>query len=90
MNGVELATRIRQDHPNCKILFLSGSVTIIDLLAEIQAAGHDFILVDKPVHPAVLIDAIKEALQDAESLARTDPSPLLPEASPSSNSAWTD
>jgi CheY-like chemotaxis protein len=63
MNGVELAIRIRHDFPKCKIMFLTGSVTIDDLLAQVEAAGHDFVLVDKPVHPAVLIEAINETLE---------------------------
>jgi DNA-binding NtrC family response regulator len=74
MNGVELAIRIKQDCPGCKVLLFSGQVSIVDLLADAQAAGHEFVLVNKPAHPAVLIDAINEALQDAESLARRKPS----------------
>lgn len=66
MNGVDLAMRIKQDYPNCKILFLTASVTILDLLAEVEAAGHDFVLVDKPVHPAILIGAIQKTLQDTD------------------------
>jgi DNA-binding response OmpR family regulator len=73
MTGIELAVRIRQDCPNCKVMLLSGHGSIVDLLAEADSDGHDFVLVDKPVHPAVLIERINEVLQDAGSLA-----PLAP------------
>jgi DNA-binding response OmpR family regulator len=62
MNGIELAVRIKQDCPNCKVMLLTGHGSTIDLLAEAEADGHDFVLVDKPVHPAVLIERINEVL----------------------------
>jgi CheY-like chemotaxis protein len=74
MNGVELAIRIKQDCPGCKVLLFSGQVSIIDLLAEAEAAGHDFVVVHKPAHPAVLIEAINEALQEDGRPARHEPS----------------
>ncbi len=68
MNGVELAIRIKADCPGCKVLLFSGQGSIVDLLAEAKAAGHNFLLVNKPVHPAVLIEAINETLQEIGSL----------------------
>jgi DNA-binding response OmpR family regulator len=78
MNGIELATRIRKDSPRCIVLYFSGDFSILDLLAEAKAAGHDFAVLDKPVHPAILIDRINEAFQDAESPPRPDPLPCSP------------
>jgi DNA-binding response OmpR family regulator len=72
LNGIELAIRIKHDCPNCKVLLFSGNVTIIDLVAQAQAAGHDFVLVNKPVHPSVLVSRISEVLQDAGSLTRPE------------------
>ena len=63
MNGIELAARIRQDSPRCKVLFFSGSVHTDDLLAQVQGAGSDCVIVNKPVPPAILIDTINEALR---------------------------
>lgn len=57
-----LAVRISRDCPNCKVMLLSGHGSIIDLLADAEADGRDFVLVDKPVHPAVLIEKIGEVL----------------------------
>jgi len=63
MTGIELAVRIRQNCPSCKVLLFSGQVSIVNLLAQAEADGHDFVLVDKPVHPAVLIEKIGEVMQ---------------------------
>jgi CheY-like chemotaxis protein len=69
MSGIELAVQIRQDCPNCKVMLFSGQVSIINLLAQAQADGHDFVLVDKPIHPAVLIERICKVLQDTGRVA---------------------
>lgn len=66
MNGIELAVRIKQECPTCKVLLFSGQVSVINLLAQAQANGHDFEFVYKPVHPAVLIEKIGEVLQDSD------------------------
>ena len=63
MTGIELAVRIKQNCPSCKVLLFSGQVSIVNLLAQAEADGHDFVLVDKPVHPAVLIEKIGEVMQ---------------------------
>jgi DNA-binding response OmpR family regulator len=63
MSGIELPFRIRQKRPSCKILLFSGQVSFVDLLAEAQEHGHEFFVVRKPVHPAVLIERINEVLQ---------------------------
>ena len=63
MTGIELAVQIRKNCPGCKVLLLSGQVSILILLAQVQADGHDFVLVAKPVHPAVLIETIDEVMQ---------------------------
>jgi DNA-binding NtrC family response regulator len=64
MTGVELAVRIRENCPSCKVLLFSGQVSVINLLAQAEANGHNFEFVYKPVHPAVLIEKINEVLQD--------------------------
>jgi CheY-like chemotaxis protein len=69
MNGIELAARIRQDCPTCKVVFFSGEVSVINLLAEAQAALPDFVLVSKPTHPALLAEKINEVLEGDGSLA---------------------
>jgi DNA-binding response OmpR family regulator len=73
MNGIELAVRIRQECPNCRVMLLTGHGSIVDLLADADADRHDFVLVDKPVHPAVLIEKINEVLQGTGNITRLQP-----------------
>jgi CheY-like chemotaxis protein len=55
MNGLELATRIRKHCPDCRIVITSGHIAVV---AEQMGAGMDFTLLQKPVHPPVLLVAI--------------------------------
>lgn len=59
MNGVELAIAVRQRLPETKILLFSGQAGTTDLLEQARAAGHDFELLEKPMHPVRLIEHLK-------------------------------
>lgn len=59
MNGVELAIEVRRKLPQTKILLFSGQAGITDLLEEARAAGHDFEVLEKPMHPVRLIEHLK-------------------------------
>jgi CheY-like chemotaxis protein len=59
MNGIELAMQLRREIPACKILLFSGQIGAADLLQEAKATGHDFLLVQKPIHPTKLVEAIR-------------------------------
>lgn len=58
LSGVELAIRMKNRHPGCRVLLFSGQAATADLLAEARGAGHDFLLLTKPVHPADLLRQI--------------------------------
>jgi CheY-like chemotaxis protein len=60
MNGVELAIAIRQNYPATKILLFSGQAGISEILRNAQERGFTFDLIGKPIHPARLIERIKE------------------------------
>jgi CheY-like chemotaxis protein len=60
MNGVELAIAIRQSCPSTKILLFSGQAGILEILQKAQELGFTFDLVAKPIHPARLIERLKE------------------------------
>jgi CheY-like chemotaxis protein len=60
MNGIDLAIRIKSKCPNCKILLFSGQAATADLLESARTEGHDFVLLEKPVHPSDLLAAIKK------------------------------
>jgi DNA-binding NtrC family response regulator len=76
MNGIELAVRIRQSCPACKVLLVSGQISIINLLAQAGVEGQDFAFVNKPVHPQVLIEKINEILEENPSFMHATTSTL--------------
>ena len=60
-SGTELAVRIAQTFPACKILLCSGQATIgIKLISEAGAKGYDFELLQKPIHPSEILRRLRE------------------------------
>jgi len=59
MNGVDLAVRVKELLPSCKILLFSGQAATVDLLEEASRNGHEFALLTKPVHPKDLLKALQ-------------------------------
>lgn len=55
MNGIDLAIRVKQHMPGCRILLFSGQAATFDMLEEARRAGYDFELLTKPVHPKDLL-----------------------------------
>jgi len=63
MTGIDLALKVCELWPDCRILLLSGQATaIIDTLGRIHRAGHVFEVLAKPVHPLAVIDAMHRLL----------------------------
>jgi DNA-binding NtrC family response regulator len=60
MNGVELAKAIRKMHPSTKILLFSGQVGVSEILLDAEQQGYYFELLAKPLHPAKLIERLRE------------------------------
>ena len=58
MTGIELGIAIRATAPTCKILLFSGQVDALEQLGRAAAAGHAFELLQKPVQPKVLVEAL--------------------------------
>lgn len=56
LSGVELAIRTKKSRPQCKILLFSAYAS--DLLQRAWAAGHEFRLLQKPLHPEALLREI--------------------------------
>jgi DNA-binding response OmpR family regulator len=69
MTGVELAMALLERIPECRILLFSGHATLADL-AGARAAGHDFPLLTKPVHPAEMLRNVKYCLGSGRAEAR--------------------
>jgi FixJ family two-component response regulator len=68
MSGIELAMALSAEFPKCKVLLFSGHAAAADLV-EARAAGYDFPLLAKPVHPAEIVRYISKCLRGGESAA---------------------
>lgn len=68
MSGIELAIKVRELSPGCRILLFSGQATTADLLAAAKAEAHHFELLSKPVYPKDLVSRIRGLV--------TEPAPL--------------
>lgn len=60
LNGIDLGVQFKAIHPKCRILLFSGQAATSDLLSHARSKGHDFPLLEKPVHPKDLLAALKE------------------------------
>jgi CheY-like chemotaxis protein len=58
LSGIDLAIRIKEEFPACKILLFSGQAATANLLEEAAAKGYEFDLITKPIHPADLLRKI--------------------------------
>lgn len=59
LSGIDLAIRIKEKRPQCRILLFSGQAATADLLAEARKSGNDFHILSKPVHPNDLLAGIR-------------------------------
>ena len=55
ISGIDLAMKMRAQHPTCKILLFSGHPSTPGLVEDARARGHEFHLLLKPVPPAELL-----------------------------------
>ena len=60
MTGIELALSLELMVPECRILLFSGQAATVDLLDEARRLGHDFTILNKPVHPNDLLRHVSE------------------------------
>lgn len=63
MTGIELAITVRRIYPDCKIILFSGQASTADLLASARAEGHQFTLLNKPLHPQDLLQRVSDGLK---------------------------
>lgn len=60
MSGVQMAILIKKSLPATCIVLLSGQAATAELMRQAAAAGYDFDLLAKPIHPEDLIRKLKE------------------------------
>jgi len=59
MNGIQAAIAIRALCPDCKIVLTSGNERTAVLLAEAARDGFSFDILAKPVHPSIILEALR-------------------------------
>lgn len=69
MNGVDLATRIRDEYPLCKILLFSGVPANDPLIEEAEQLGLNCAYLRKPAHPETLVTTARELLHPSRQSA---------------------
>jgi DNA-binding NtrC family response regulator len=74
LSGVDLAMLVKAQYPQCRILLFSGQASTQDLLEDARLLGHDFQLLQKPVHPSAMLASIR-ALAVGSDLCRLVPVP---------------
>lgn len=68
LSGIDLAIKVQELCPNCKVLLFSGQSASEELLEAASADGYRFDLIYKPVHPKDLLRKIQEVTGDTPPL----------------------
>jgi DNA-binding response OmpR family regulator len=63
LSGIDLAIRVKEMQPTCRVMLFSGQADTVDLLATARELGHDFYLITKPIHPTGLLVRIKSPVE---------------------------
>jgi CheY-like chemotaxis protein len=64
LTGIDLAFRLKEICPVCKIILFSGQTkTTTDLLEAARREGHEFTVLAKPIYPTELLARIKEEME---------------------------
>jgi DNA-binding response OmpR family regulator len=63
MNGIDLAISMRRIFTDCKVILFSGNAATSPLLASAMRAGHNFVLLTKPVHPGEMLAQVSGCIQ---------------------------
>jgi CheY-like chemotaxis protein len=58
ISGIDFAIRVKAECPKCKILLFSGHAHTQDLLEDARRQGHDFAMLQKPIHPSEVLASI--------------------------------
>jgi len=59
VNGVQAAIAILESCPSARVLLFSGQAATAGILQKAHAAGHEFELLPKPIHPQQLLNKLR-------------------------------
>ena len=66
LSGIDLAMRVRLSAPECKILLFSGQTCRENLLDDARSQGHNFELLEKPVHPTAILSRVAALIAESD------------------------
>jgi DNA-binding response OmpR family regulator len=69
MNGIDLAIVLKANHSECHLLLVSGHASTRGLLEEAAKKGYIFDILSKPIHPAFILERVKDLLSSARAAA---------------------
>jgi DNA-binding NtrC family response regulator len=55
MNGIDLAIRLREQYPECRVALFAGQAATSDLAASARQSGYSLDILEKPIHPTALL-----------------------------------
>jgi DNA-binding NtrC family response regulator len=64
LDGVSMAMEICSQLPQVRVLLFSGQAGTSDLLKSAKSKGFDFEMLQKPTHPAVIMQKVASALAE--------------------------
>jgi DNA-binding NtrC family response regulator len=59
LNGIEAAIQICMLIPECRVLLSSGQAATAGMLTDASLEGHNFEMLQKPIHPTDLIARLR-------------------------------
>ena len=62
MSGVDLALRLEERHPTCKVILISGMMMASDLWQEATKRANVLDFLEKPIHPDLVVQHMRKAL----------------------------
>lgn len=62
MTGIDLAIRVRNAHPECRVVLYSGQIHTADLLEKAKKEGYEFEILAKPVHPDQILERLRDMM----------------------------
>jgi DNA-binding NtrC family response regulator len=69
INGFDLAIYFERFFPDCRSILISGDPNTADLHDRVRRSGHEFLLLQKPIHPETLMRYVNDALQHLRNAA---------------------
>ncbi len=64
MSGLDAAIQIRDQYPTCKVLLVSGHISMAELSQQAEEKAYKFDYLAKPVHPRILLEVLRTLVRE--------------------------